>query len=524
MGLVSLEYLFFLILVFFFYFLIPKKIRWVVLLAASYTFYFLCSWKYLPFIAATTLTTFYAGILMGNISGKARERMAGCEDRARKKAVRDAAQARKSLIIAACLELDFGILAVLKYYNFFASVTVSVFGKGLPHLELLLPLGISFYTFQSVGYIVDVYHAKYEPDRNLAKFALFISFFPQLIQGPISRYDRLAGQLYEGHAFDAVRARSALRLMFWGYFKKCIVADKLAVLVEAVFDAPGDCSGAVIAFGAVCYGVQIYADFSGGIDVIRGVAQFLGINMEQNFNQPYFSTSLSDFWRRWHITLGNWMRTYVFYPLALSKGLTRWGRRLSGKCGRYLGKAIPLCVATIVTFLAVGVWHGAGWKYLVYGLWNGVIISLGTLTDPFIRDFYKKIRFNSECRIWTCWRVLRTFLIVTIGRFFTRAADVKTAFFMMGSILTRWRGDGAFLQAVLGLGVDWQNLIIAAFGVLMMIVVGVLREKGRDIRGWFEQRPVLVQMSLELVGVVFMVVFAEYGADYNPNDFIYAVF
>jgi len=524
MGLVSLEYLFFLLVVFLFYFFVPQKARWVVLLAASYAFYTLCSWKYLPFIAATTLTTFYAGIIMGNIAGKARRRMADCDDRTQKKDIRAAAQAQKRLVITACFLLDFGILAVLKYYNFFASVTMSILGNGLPQLELLLPLGISFYTFQSAGYVIDVYHAKYEPDKNLAKFALFVSFFPQLIQGPISRYDQLASQLYEPHTFDVVRARSALRLMFWGYFKKCIVADKLAVLVETVFNAPAGYSGAVIAFAAVCYGIQIYADFSGGIDIIRGVAQLLGIDMEQNFNQPYFSTSLSDFWRRWHITLGNWMRTYIFYPLALSKGMTRWGRRMSEKCGRYIGKAIPLCVATLVTFLAVGVWHGAGWKYLTYGVWNGAIIALATLTGPFFQEFYKRIHFNSECRIWYCWRVLRTFLIVTIGRFFTRAADVKTALFMMGSVLSRWKGDGAFLQTVLGLGVSWKNLIVVAFGVLMMIVVGVLRERGRDIRGWFEQRPVLVQMSLELVGVIFMVIFAEYGTEYDPADFIYAVF
>lgn len=518
MGIVSLQYLFFLALTFLAYFLVPRRFRWWVLLAASVVFYAICGLEYLPFLAVVTLSTYFAARAMGSIAEKAATQMGETPDRGQKRAIKAAAQKKKRLVMAGCLVLDFGILAVLKYLNFFVD------WLGGERLELLMPLGLSFYTFQAAGYVIDVYRAKEKPERNLAKYALFVSFFPQLVQGPISRHDQLAEQLYEGHDFDFVRARAALRLMAWGYFKKCIVADKLAPLVTALFDAPGDHSGAMAAFAALCYGVQIYADFSGGIDVVRGAGQFVGIDMGQNFNQPYFATSLADFWRRWHITLGNWMRSYIFYPLALSKRMTRLGRRLSDKLGSYVGKAIPLCLASLVTFLVVGIWHGAGWKYVVYGLWNGVIIAIGTLTEPALTRFYEKRGIDQNGWALHALRIVRTFLLVTIGRFFARAADVKTALFMLGRVFTGWGDGAAFSADLLNLGVDGKNLIVAAVGVGLMLLVGILRERGRDIRAWIEEKPVILQLAGELVFVLALIVLGEYGAEYDPADFIYMVF
>ena len=518
MGIVSLQYLFFLTLVFLAYFLCPKRHRWCVLLAASWVFYAVCGLTYLPFLAVVTLSTWLAARAMGRIAEKAAAQMAALTEREKKRAVKAAAQKKKRRVIAVCLAVDFGILATLKYLNFFVGLL------GGEPLELLMPLGLSFYTFQAAGYVIDVYRSREKPEPNLAKYALFVSFFPQLVQGPISRHDSLAGQLYEGHDFDFVRARSALRLMAWGYFKKCLVADKLAVAVAALFDAPAEHSGCMAAFAALCYGVQIYADFSGGIDVVRGVGQFLGVDMEQNFNQPYFAVSIADFWRRWHITLGNWMRSYIFYPLALSKRMTRLGRRLSDRIGAYAGKAIPLCLASLVTFLLVGIWHGAGWKYIAYGLWNGVLISIGTLTEPVLERFYEKRGINSGGWILHLLRILRTFLLVTVGRFLVRAADLKTAFFMLGRVFSAWNDGPAFAADLLELGVDGKNLLVAACGVGVMLLVGILRERGKDIRAWIEARPVWLQLAGEFVFALILIVLGEYGAEYDPADFIYMVF
>lgn len=518
MGIVSLQYLFFLALTFLAYFLFPRDKRWWVLLAASWVFYAVCGLAYLPFLAVVTLSTYFAARAMGSVSEKAAKQMAGKKDRDEKRTIKAAAQRKKRRVIAACLVLDFGILAVLKYLNFFVDLL------GGERLELLMPLGISFYTFQAAGYVIDVYHSKEKPEKNLARYALFVSFFPQLVQGPIARHDKLAAQLYEGHDFDFVRARSALRLMAWGYFKKCIVADKLAPVVAALFDAPAEHSGAMAAFAALCYGVQIYADFSGGIDVVRGAGQFVGIDMEQNFNQPYFATSIADFWRRWHITLGNWMRSYIFYPLALSKRMTRWGRRLSDKLGNYAGKAVPLCIASLVTFLVVGIWHGAGWKYVIYGFWNGLLISIGTFTEPALARFYDKHGIDQNHWALHGARILRTFLLVTIGRFFARAADAKTAFFMLGRVFTDWSSGPAFMGDLLSLGVDGKNLTVAAVGVCVMLLVGILRERGKDIRAWIEQRPVILQLIGEFIFVLALIILGEYGAEYDPADFIYMVF
>lgn len=518
MGIVSLQYLFFLALTFLAYFLCPRRFRWWVLLAASVVFYAICGLEYLPFLAVVTLSTYFAARVMGSIAERAAAQMADSAEREEKRAIKAAAQKKKRMVMAACLVVDFGILAVLKYLNFFVD------WLGGERLELLMPLGLSFYTFQAVGYVLDVYRSREKPEKHLGKYALFVSFFPQLVQGPISKHDALAKQLYEEHDFDFVRARSALRLMAWGYFKKCLVADKLAPLVTALFDAPGDHSGCMAAFAALCYGVQIYADFSGGIDVVRGVGQFLGIDMEQNFNQPYFATSIADFWRRWHITLGNWMRSYIFYPLALSKRMTRLGRRLSDRLGNYVGKAVPLCLASLVTFLVVGIWHGAGWKYIVYGLWNGLLISIGTLTEPPLTRFYEKHGIDKDSPWLHALRIIRTFLLVTIGRFFARAADVKTALFMLGRVFTGWSDGTAFIDDLFTLGVDGKNLTVAVVGLGIMLLVGILRECGRDIRAWIEARPVILQLVGELVFVLALIVLGEYGAEYDPADFIYMVF
>ena len=292
------------------YHIIPRRVSWVVLLVASYGFYAARSLSGLPFILATTLSTWLGALRIDRIASTAKARLKadkatlGAEE---KKQIKAAARSRERVWLYAVLVLNFALLAVLKY-------TDDVLGlAGCSPLGLVLPLGISFYTFQSMGYLIDVYSGKYAAEHSLPRFALFVSFFPQLIQGPIGRYDQLGKQLREPHAFDYDNMVRGLMLMLWGLFKKLVIADRALPLVSTVFSAPaGEYGGALSVVAVLFYAVQQYCDFSGGIDLVAGIAQLFGIQLAPNFRRPYFSVSLADFWRRWHISLGAWMRDYVF--------------------------------------------------------------------------------------------------------------------------------------------------------------------------------------------------------------------
>ena len=303
MSLISMEFLLFVILAAAGDYWIPKKYQWVWLLAFSYIYYVSGDIRVTYFLVFTTFTSWAAAAWMEQAAERIKD----------KKKARQA----KRRILALALVLNFGVLGALKYTNFAIDTVNSLFGAEFGSLKLLLPLGISFYTFQSMGYILDVYWGKAKAEHNLFRFALFVSFFPQILQGPIGRYDSLSQQLYAPHAFSWERSERAFLRILWGYFKKMVIADNAVIFVDAIFDHPDLYDGLGIV-GVLAYSVQLYCDFSGGMDVVIGVAELFGIRLDENFKRPYFAVSITDFWHRWHITLGTWMKDYVFYPVSLS--------------------------------------------------------------------------------------------------------------------------------------------------------------------------------------------------------------
>ena len=335
MSYISITFLAFVCVMFLLYFLLPKRMQWVVLLIGSYVFYIAAGWKFVPFLVLTTVTVFLVGLWLGKTNDSYKADLAARKEsltREEKTVLKNRYIRKKRWILASGLILNFGVLAFLKYFNFFAENVTALFGKlhmdaSVPQLELLLPLGISFYTFQAMGYLIDVYRGKYAPDRNLAKFALFVSFFPQIVQGPISRYDQLAHQLYAPHKFDYTRFKHGVELILWGYFKKLVIADRAAILTSYVLQNRADFAGLEIAVTVLVFMAQVYADFSGGMDISIGIAECCGIEMVQNFRRPHFAKSIAEYWRRWHITLGSWMKDYVLYPISLSKAFAKLGKK-----------------------------------------------------------------------------------------------------------------------------------------------------------------------------------------------------
>jgi alginate O-acetyltransferase complex protein AlgI len=529
MNFISLSFFLFIGLVFVFYFLVPLKWRWIVLLVASYAFYLLANAKYLIFVVVTTAATFYAALLIERIKQRAKEVLSENEavwDADERKAYIRAQQRNSRTVLILALLLIFGILGFLKYYNFVAANISALFG--LPEnawkLDLLLPIGISFYTFQTASYIIDIYRGAYKADRNIAKYALFVSFFPQILQGPIGRYDDLAAQLTAPNRFSYKNLKFGLQLMLWGYFKKLVIADRIAVLVAAIYDNTAQPGFFTMSLGLLSYGLQIYCDFSGGIDISRGVAEVMGIRMAENFQRPYFAQSVSEFWRRWHMTLGGWTREYIFYPIVLSPGISKLARGLRKKVGKHVAKVLPACVAGMLSFLIIGIWHGPAWKYIFFGLYYSSIVTLSRLLSPLFDKLAEKLKIDRNCFSWRVFCMLRTLALVSVGRCFSRSSGVMDGVLMLKSGLTNWDPWALFDGSLLRLGLSLSDFNILIFGILVLLVVGILQERGIEIRAALDSQNLWFRWLIVIGAILAVLLFGVYGSNYDARSFIYAQF
>lgn len=497
MSFVSTAFIAFVILCIAGYYLIPKKYQWCWLLVFSYIYYLAAGPGYVIFLLFSTVITYVGGIR--------------------------AEQGSKAAVPAVLL-LDFGALAVIKYTNFVVGTFAGIIGFEFHELDILLPLGISFYTFQTAGYLLDVYWKRCSAERNFLHFALFVSFFPQIMQGPISRYGQLADQLFAEHSFELRRIESGLYRIAWGFFKKMVIADNAALYVSAIFDNYMTLRGYGV-LGVLMYSAQLYADFSGGIDIVIGIAECLGITLAENFRQPFFATSIGDFWHRWHITLGTWMKDYVFYPISLSAWMGKFKKLCRRKFGKQIARTLPIAIANVIVFLVVGVWHGAAWKFIIYGIYNGLIIGVsGMLTNVF-RDMKKKFGIRKDSERFHLFQIVRTFVLVNISWFFDRADTVGQAFAMMKNAVTHFN-PAQLLSVPVGPGGSTNFTVIAIviilFGTAVVFAVSVLRERGTDVAGWIMARPFALRIAVYLAVLMLLPALGQPPA--ITGGFIYAQF
>lgn len=482
MSLISMEFLLFVLAAAVGYYLIPKKYQWLWLLVFSYIYYASSGVRLLVFLVYTTGTTYVAGRFL--------------EKAEQKELPKKEAKAAKRRILTIGLLLNFGMLAVLKYTNFAVANVNAIFHTSFSFQKWMLPLGISFYTFQSMGYLLDVYWGKCKAEKNPLRFALFVSFFPQILQGPIGRFDRLAVQLYQEHRFDLQRIQYALQLILWGFFKKLVLADRAAVVVNQVFLNDTQYSGVLNLVAVLMYSVQLYMDFSGGMDVVMGVASLFGIELDPNFKRPYFAVSITDFWHRWHITLGTWMKDYVFYPVSLSKWMGRIGKWSKKVFGKKTGRVIPICIANLIVFLLVGVWHGAAWKFIAYGLYHGLIISVSSLLAPLYRKGLEVFSINQKSGGWKVVQILRTFFLINISWYFDMAVSLSAAFAMMKTTVTEFSLSAFKDGSLLALGLDQLDYLILLVGCLVVFFISFLQERGVKIRESLAAKPLLLRWAV----------------------------
>lgn len=491
------------------YYIVPAKLQSAVLLIVSILFYISYGIKPVLFILFATLVTYAAGVLMDNMySGSAEQ-----EENVRKKC--------RCVLIAAML-LDFGMLAFLKYSNFVIVNINAVSGSSIKTLDLIMPLGISYYTFQSVGYLLDVFWKRHRAERSLFRLALFISFFPYMVQGPINRYGQLANQLYESHEFDWDNIRYGVVRIIWGLFKKMVLADWAGIFRTAIFANPDQYSGIAI-FGTLLYTVELYGNFSGGIDIILGIARMFGITMEENFQRPFFATSIADFWHRWHITLGTWMKDYLFYPITLSKWMKKCGKNAKKLFGKKVGRNIPACISNIIVFFIVGIWHGASWANIGWGLYNGVLIAFSVLAADWYRSWKGALHINDKSRGWHLFMVLRTFALMNISWYFDCASSFEHALKMIKYSVTRFN-PSEFLNissGKLGTAYTPYALLILLAGCVLLFTVSYIQEKGTDIQDAIARKPVAVRFSMIALLLILTLALGPMSAG---KGFIYAQF
>lgn len=519
MSLISLNFFIFLSIVVVLYYLVPLKYRWGVLLAASAWFYIASSGTLAIFLLLSIISIYIVGILL-NEQSLVQKCIPKELSKEEKKIQKQKIKRKKKWIIIGGIAFNFGILLFLKYFSFFASninavIDILHLGFRAPLLKFALPLGISYYTLQATSYIIDVYRGKYEATRNFGKVALFLSFFPQMTEGPIGRFDHLAKQLYDGNKYQSDNIKIGIYLIIWGLFKKLVIADRAALFVNTVFD---ENPGGFIAFVAVAlYTLQIYAEFSGAMDLVRGASHLFGVSLAHNFERPFFSKSIQEFWRRWHITLGAWLKDYVFYSVSLSKLNMKMNanvkKKLKGNFAKFIITAFPL----FFVWFFNGFWHGATWKFILYGLYYYFIMMLGVLLQPYFNQWKEKMKINTESNWWSIFAILRTIIIVMGGMLIFRSPSLGSALKMLISMVTSLHFN------ILDFGLSYIDFIILLGSVLILLLVSWLQERSVNIYYLIEKKH-MIRYSILFVAIMVIIILGIYGDGYNASDFIYGEF
>ncbi len=450
---------------------VSPKHQWIVRLLAGLSFFTYLSGAKIVFILASALSVWDGAVLIHRYTEKNKEyRKREDLSKEEKKASKEKCQRTKKVFVAAIIIFNLLLLILVKYY-------LPVTGH-----PIALPIGISFYTLMAVSYIVDIYGGKYEPQKNFAKLLLYLCWFPQLIQGPINRYESVKEDLYKPYRLHAPEIRFAFYTFLFGAVKKYVIADLIAPMVNASLnDASAAYPGSYLLFGAVLFAIQQYADFSGGIDMSIGVSLLFGVKMDANFRQPYFSTSLAEFWRRWHITLGSWMRDYVFYPFATLKPVSKLNKVLAKRFGNHAARATIGGISNILVFALVGLWHGPDRHYLFWGLYNGIIIAISDACAPGFSKLNKFLHINEAGKGMYCFRVIRTFMIVALAGYFDVIGPVRTGIscFVNTALHFNASEGGQMIGKLFADGITSLNAVItASLAFVLLFINSVMKERG----------------------------------------------
>ena len=504
------------------YSLLPQKVRWVALLLGSVTFYTISAKGHVFMLITVNLIVWLVGLWLQKLSDtqSAKRKAAPKEE---KKAIKAKYNGYKRIVLALGAVSVVGILLTGKYTNFFIETFNAVFSQHASMLNIIQPLGLSFFTLQAISYIADIYYGRVQAEKNPLRITLFLSFMLTVVEGPIARYGQLGAQLNtcKINRLEDV-SRGFLRVL-WGLFKKVFIADRAVLLVTAVFDNYESFSGFGVVAGIVFYTIQLYCEFSGIMDVMCGLGQMMGIEMPENFKRPFFAKSINEFWQRWHITLGAWLRDYIFYGVSFSKGIKNLSSKTRKKFSPYYSNLIPTTVALFFVWFANGFWHGSGWKYIVYGLYYYVLMTIGLFLEPLFAKLSKALRIDRESKGFGVFRVIRTIVIVNFGMLIFRADDLGVALKMFTSIFSNLNPLTLF-RGVYDFNTGAGDILLVFIGLAAMVVVGVISEKGINITERIYKLPYVAKLGIYLAFLFVIIIFGAYGEGYGVVDLIYANF
>ena len=425
--------------------------------------------------------------------------------------------------------LHIGVLVMLKYSPFFVTNINSLLS--LVHIPLtldipkyMIPVGLSFFSLQALSYIIDVYRGTVKADGNIFRLALFISFFPQIVEGPICRYSQTADALWSVKQIKYDDLAIGLQRFLYGFMKKLVIADRLNAAVKEIFDNYESFDGGIIFLGAVFYTVQLYADFSGSMDAVVGIGRIFGVKMPENFRQPFFSRTISEFWQRWHITLGTWFKDYIFYPVTMSKPMKKLTTAARKKLGNHFGPLLAGAAALFCVWLANGLWHGAAWSYIFFGMYHFALILGGSIISPAIKFINGKLHISPENPVYKAVQIIRSCLLVVIGEMFFRANGLKAGLAMFTRLITHAGFTPLTKDVLTALHIDMRDIIIVCVAAAIILAVGIFREKGIDVGEKLYSKNVVVRRAVLYSLIMFIVIFGAYGAGYVPVDPMYAEF
>lgn len=472
------------------YFLIPHRVRYIWLLFASYFFYMCWNPRYALLMGTSTLITYASGILIEQSE----------------------TTKQKKMWVALSLVSNFSILFFFKYFDFAIDNLNRILGivhltAVQPKFDVILPVGISFYTFQALSYTMDVYRGDITVEKNPLRYALFVSFFPQLVAGPIERSTNLLTQLRERHYFDIDKVRDGLTLMLWGYFQKLVIADRVAILVNTVYNDWQHQAGVSLFVATLFFAVQIYCDFGSYSNIAIGAARVMGFDLMENFNTPYFSKSIGEFWRRWHISLSSWFRDYLYFPLGGSR---------CGKFRHYLN--------IMIVFLCSGLWHGANWTFVVWGFLNGAFQVVGLMLKP-VRDKLALVcHIDRNAFSHKLLKVLITFGLVNLTWIFFRADSISIAFTIVKRIFTNFYPWALFDGTLYTLGLSPVEFRVAIVAMGILFIVSVLKYKGIRLIEALGRQGLWFRWLIYLAAVLIVLNLGVYGPGFDASQFIYFQF
>lgn len=520
----SMHYLLFFFPAFLIFFAVtPRQWKRYSLLLISFGFFFLVSGKLIAHLVMTVFSIWGFGLWLDKLHEQKNAAVKAAE-RSERKAIKQAYLVRSRWILGLAALVHIGSLLVLKYSGFFMENVNVLFGTAFPIPAFALPIGISFFTLQAFSYLFDVYRGTQKADRNIARLALFVAFFPQIVEGPICRYHQTAQQLWDVKPITRENLTLGLQRFLYGMLKKLVVADRLNAFIEAAFTGYEGLEGGIIAIAALCYTVQLYMDFSGAMDAVIGISQIFGVTMPENFRQPFFAKTVSEFWTRWHISLGGFFKDYIFYPVSMSKPVNKLVSAVKKKAGNYWAAVISAGIAFFCVWFCNGLWHGASWSYIFFGMYHFALIFLERVFAPCSKWCVEKLRIQTESKPFRLFQLLRTSVLVIIGELFFRAEGLKAGIAMFTRMVTDFRFTTLNGELLKSMSIDTRDFGIVAVTLVIVLIVSLLKEKGVSVRKALQEKPTAIRWAVVYALLFYILIFGAYGKGYVPVNPMYANF